>query len=111
MLVSLLASTSLPAQWEQPQDRLDKLQMAANPVIVEFRDPPLCERHAIAAKAAKAEYEAMFRRFRSDAPSSNISYEYYELFNGVALTASPAEIAAIRQLSYVKSIQADMPVH
>jgi subtilisin family serine protease len=111
LLVSLLSSTALFAQWEQPQNRLDKLQMAANPVIVEFRDPPLCERHAIAAKAAKAEYEAMFRRFRSDVSSSNISYEYYELFNGVALTASPVQIAAIRQLSYVKSIQPDMPVH
>ena len=112
VLISVLSSTSLFAQWDPPPNRLDKLQMAANPVIVEFRDPPLCERHAVAAKAAKAEYEAMFRRFRSDAKiSSNITYEYYELFNGVALTASPAEIAAIRQLSYVKSIQPDMPVH
>src|ERR1041385_4163245 len=111
VLVSLL-STSLFAQWDQPQNRLDKLQMAANPIIVEFRDPPLCERRAISAKAAKAEYDASFLRFRSDTKLSlNISHQYYELFNGVALTASPADIAAIRQLSYVKSIQPDMPVH
>src|SRR4029077_3909241 len=51
-------------------------------------------------------------RFRGDIKSqSNIRYEYYELFNGVALSASAAEVAAIRQLPYVKAIHADVPVY
>jgi len=108
-IVLSLLSASLFAQWDQPKYRADKLQ--ASSVIVEFRDPPLCERTRISAKAAKAEYEAAFRRFRSDTQiSSNIVYEYYELFNGVALTASPAEIATIRQLPYVKQIHTDFTV-
>ena len=109
-IVLSLLSTSLFAQWDQPKYRDDKL--SATSVIVEFRDPPLCERSQISAKAAKAEYDAAFRRFRSDTQlSSNIVYEYYELFNGVALTASPSQIASIRQLPYVKQIHTDFAVH
>jgi subtilisin family serine protease len=109
-IVLSLLSTSLFAQWDQPKYRADKLQ--ASSVIVEFRDPPLCERTRISAKAAKAEYDAAFRRFRSDTGiSSNIAYEYYELFNGVALTATPSQIASIRQLPYVKQIHTDFTVH
>ena len=122
VLLSLF-STSLFAQWTDPQIRVEmadgRAQVFDVPrppagdlgVIVEFRDPPLCERSGIAAKAAKAEYDAAFRRFRSDIKaSSNIRYEYYELFNGVALKASAAELAAIRQLPYVKAIHADVEV-
>jgi subtilisin family serine protease len=122
LLLSLFC-TSLFAQWTDPQIRVEmadgRAQVfdVAHPpagdlgIIVEFRDPPLCERRGVAAKAAKAEYDAAFRRFRSDIQSSsNIRYEYYELFNGVALKASPAEAAAIRQLPYVKAIHSDVEV-
>src|SRR5436190_5179756 len=110
IVVLSLLSTSLFAQWDQPKYRDDKLR--ASSVIVEFRDPPLCERSRISAKAAKAEYDAAFRRFRTDMQmSSNITHEYYELFNGVALTATPSQIAAIRQLPYVKQIHTDFTVH
>jgi subtilisin family serine protease len=122
VLLSLF-STSLFAQWTDPQIRVEmadgRVQVFDVPhppagdlgVIVEFRDPPLCERSGVAAKAAKAEYDAAFRRFRSDInSSSNITYEYYELFNGVALKAPSAELAAIRQLPYVKAIHPDLEV-
>ena len=118
-----LVGTSLFAQWSDPQIRVEMADGRAEVfnvphppagdlgVIVEFRDPPLCQRSGVAAKAAKAEYDAAFRRFRADITSSpNIRYEYYELFNGVALNASAAEVAAIRQLPYVKAVHADVEV-
>src|ERR1700730_10187362 len=124
ILLLPLLSTSLFAQWTHPQIRVEmadgreEVFDAPHPpawdlgVIVEFRDLPLCERSGVSAKAVKAEYDAAFRRFRSDIKSpSNIRYEYYELFNGVALSASAAEVAAIRQLPYVKAIHADVPVY
>src|SRR5438132_452769 len=81
-------------------------------IIVEFRDPPLALRSRVSAKAVTAEYQAAFQRFRSDIKTySNISYEYHELFNGVALTVPAAEVPAIRQLSYVKNVQLDLPVY
>ena len=81
-------------------------------IIVEFRDPPLALRSGVSAKAVTAEYQAAFQRFRSDIKTyRNISYEYHELFNGVALTVPAAEIPAIRQLSYVKNVQLDLPVY
>src|SRR5581483_1807726 len=125
-LVFLLpfVSTALFAQWTRPQVRVEaadgQAQVFAVPerpaadggVIVEFRDPPLCRRTAVSAKAARAEYEAAFRRFRSDIKTpSNITHEYYELFNGVALTASAAEVESIRHLPYVKRVVPDLPVH
>src|SRR5437588_1224518 len=124
ILLLPLLSTSLFAQWTDPQIRVqmtDGSEQVFSPphppagdlgIIVEFRDPPLCERSAVSAKAAKAEYDAAFRRFHADTKlSSNIRYEYYELFNGVALTASAADTAAIRQLPYVKEIHPDTPVY
>ncbi|HLJ72935.1 MAG TPA: S8 family serine peptidase, partial [Thermoanaerobaculia bacterium] len=106
VVLPLLAS-ALFAQWAP--HRIEKSDID---VLVEFRDPPLALVQHASAKTAVAQYDATFRQFRADLKTSvNIRHQYYELFNGVAITVSHAQIDDIRKLPYVKSVQVDLPVY
>jgi subtilisin family serine protease len=95
------------------------------PVIVEFRDAPLALVNARSAKAAMGNYQATFSRFRNDAAAimsarvsgktalsaPEIKREYFEAFNGVALTVPREALPALRALPYVKKVHLDKEMH
>lgn len=131
----LAASPSLFAQeWSDPNIRAqmaDGTEIAVPvvtssdvPVIVEFRDAPLALVRASAAKTAMGDYRATVERFRNDLSAivnkgvsgksalaaPPIRREYFEAFNGVALTVRRESVAALRALPYVKRVHLDKPM-
>ena len=96
---------------------------STNGVIVEFVAPPAVVASHSAFKTA-IDYQATFTRFRNDlgtilnanrsgktAIEVQIRREYFVVFNGVALDATPDVAAQIRALPYVKRVVADLSVH
>jgi subtilisin family serine protease len=94
------------------------------PVIIEFRDAPLVLAVTRSAKTAMAGYQETFSRFRNDLgaivnrgisgksalAAPEFTREYYEAFNGVAVTVPRDSLAALRALPYVKKIHLDKPM-
>lgn len=118
--------------WQFQVERADGTEVAlplmtaanTNGVIVEFVAPPVAAAANSAGKATIADYQATFSRFRSDlstivnanragksAIDVQIRRQYYVVFNGVALDASPQVAAQLRALPYVKRVVADGEVH
>jgi hypothetical protein len=94
------------------------------PVIVEFRDAPLALVAARSAKTAMADYQSTHAQFRNDVTAivnrgvsaktamaaPEFKREYFEAFNGVALTVPRQSLAALRALPYVKRVHIDKPM-
>jgi subtilisin family serine protease len=89
-------------------------------VIVEFVAPPAAIAATSAGKSSTAGYQAAFSRFRNDlgtiingnragksAIEVQVRREYFVVFNGVALDATPDVAAKLRMLPYVKRVVAD----
>src|SRR5689334_2585041 len=101
LLVSLFAGSALAqTAWTPP---------AFDTVIVEFRDAP-----AALAKTT-IDYRATLTRFHTDLTSvsrrAEVRREYSRVFNGAAVRAPRADLAAIARLPYVKAIHPDQEVH
>lgn len=118
--VAILLLAVAAAGWSQPF-RVEK----TSGVIVEFKVPPITIAAKSAGKTAIASYQATFDRFRNDLGAivngnragksaidvaAQIKRQYFVVFNGVALDASPDVAARIRALPYVKRVVADRAV-
>jgi len=131
-VVLFLAATTLSAQLQLDRgfhgESADGTQLvaempaAAGGVIVEFRDAPLVLRAASTERRVMlAGYRDTFDRFRNDVATilahgsrrvvePDIRWEYFETFNGVALTVPRADVDALRALPYVKAVHPDVTV-
>src|SRR5690242_9162700 len=80
-------------------------------VIVEFRDAPLAQLAARSLRPPVAAYQAAFQRFRADVASIDeraaVKWEYFETYNGAAMSVPRTALEQIRALPYVKAIHAD----